>query len=327
MLVRSLTMWKVLLANALGISVLIRGVQAQPTTDEILKKFEAIEKRLEQQEKVICTQDKKINQQEVRIRYQQRMTQPHLRLATTTSIENTGLLQTLLPRFEEKHNCKVDVLSVGTGKALKLGERGDVDVVLVHDPKAEEKFVANGFGVDRRQVMYNDFIILGAEGDPAGIKGEKDPAVAFKKIAEKGASFVSRGDESGTHMKEKELWVAAGLEPKGTWYMECGQDMGATLLMTNEKQAYTLCDRATFLAFQAKVQLKVMLEGHPHLFNPYSVIAVNPKKHPHVKYSLARAFIEYITSAEGQAAIGNFKNHGQQLFFPAAPKAAGSQTK
>ena len=251
----------------------------------------------------------------------------HLRLATTTSTENTGLLKVLLPPFEQKNNCRVDVISVGTGKALKLGERGDADVVLVHARKAEDKFVADGFGVDRRDVMHNDFVILGPENDPAGINGEKDPAAAFKKIAEKGCPFVSRGDESGTHVKEKEMWQAADVTQKGAWYMESGQDMGATLIMANEKKAYTLCDRATWLAFKEKVQLKIMSEGDPRLFNPYGVIAVNPQKNPNVKYDLAKAFIEYITSEEGQKIIGDFKKNGEQLFFPDAVKAQGAPAK
>ena len=251
----------------------------------------------------------------------------HLRLATTTSTENTGLLKVLLPPFEQKHNCKVDVISVGTGKALKLGERGDADVVLVHARKAEDKFVADGFGVDRRDVMHNDFVILGPENDPAGAKGDKDPADVFKKIAEKGSPFISRGDESGTHVKEKEMWEAAGVAQKGPWYMESGQDMGATLVMANEKLAYTLCDRATWLAFKDKSPLKIISEGDPRLYNPYGVIAVNPQKNPHVKYDLAKAFIEYITSEEGQKIIGDFKKNGELLFFPDAIKTPGAPNK
>jgi len=250
-----------------------------------------------------------------------------LRLATTTSTENTGLLKVLLPPFEQKHNCKVDVISVGTGKALKLGERGDADVVLVHARKAEDKFVADGFGVDRRDVMHNDFVILGPENDPAGAKGDKDPADVFKKIAEKGSPFISRGDESGTHVKEKEMWEAAGVAQKGPWYMESGQDMGATLVMANEKLAYTLCDRATWLAFKDKSPLKIISEGDPRLYNPYGVIAVNPQKNPHVKYDLAKAFIEYITSEEGQKIIGDFKKNGELLFFPDAIKTPGAPNK
>jgi tungstate transport system substrate-binding protein len=250
-----------------------------------------------------------------------------LRLATTTSTENTGLLNVLLPPFEQKNNCKVDVISVGTGKALKLGERGDADVVLVHARKAEDKFVADGFGVDRRDVMHNDFVILGPENDPAGAKGDKDPADVFKKIAEKGSPFISRGDESGTHVKEKEMWEAAGVAQKGPWYMESGQDMGATLVMANEKLAYTLCDRATWLAFKDKSPLKIISEGDPRLYNPYGVIAVNPQKNPHVKYDLAKAFIEYITSEEGQKIIGDFKKNGELLFFPDAIKTPGAPNK
>ncbi len=243
---------------------------------------------------------------------------PRLRMATTTSTENSGLLYELLPPFEEQNNCKVDVIAVGTGKALKLGENGDVDAVFVHARNAEDKFVADGFGVSRRDVMYNDFVILGPENDPAGIKGTQDAPAALKKIADKQACFCSRGDDSGTHKKEQSLWQAAGVQPRGQWYVETGQGMGATLTVANEKLAYTLTDRGTYLAFRDKIQLQILCEGDKRLFNPYGIIAVNPKRHAHAKHDLALKLIEYVTSAEGQRIIAGFKKAGEQLFHPNA---------
>ena len=239
-----------------------------------------------------------------------------LRMSTTTSTENSGLLNVLLPPFEQRNGVKVDVISVGTGKALKLGEAGDVDVVLVHARKLEDKFVADGFGVNRKDVMYNDFVILGPAADPAGVKGSKTAAEALAKIAEKQAPFVSRGDESGTHTKEKELWQQAGGVPKAAWYVEAGQGMGEVIIMATEKQAYTLSDRGTYNAFKkAKTNLAIVFEGEKGLFNPYGVIAVNPAKHPHVKYELALKFIDYITGAQGQKIIADFKVDGDPIFF------------
>lgn len=239
-----------------------------------------------------------------------------LRMSTTTSTENSGLLNVLLPPFEQRNGVKVDVISVGTGKALKLGEAGDVDVVLVHARKLEDKFVADGFGVNRKDVMYNDFVILGPAADPAGVKGSKTAAEALAKIAEKQAPFVSRGDESGTHTKEKELWQQAGGVPKAAWYVEAGQGMGEVIIMATEKQAYTLSDRGTYNAFKkAKTNLAIVFEGEKGLFNPYGVIAVNPAKHPHVKHQLALKFIDFITGAEGQKIIADFKVDGDPIFF------------
>jgi tungstate transport system substrate-binding protein len=240
-----------------------------------------------------------------------------LRMSTTTSTENSGLLKVLLPPFEQQNDCKVDVISVGTGKALKLGEAGDVDVVLVHARALEDKFVADGFGVNRKDVMYNDFVILGPAADPAGVKGSKTAAEALAKIAEKSAPFVSRGDDSGTHAKEKELWVAAGGVPKAAaWYVEAGQGMGEVIIMATEKQAYTLADRGTYNAFKkAKTDLAIVFDGEQGLFNPYGVIAVNPQKHPHVKYALALKFIDFITGAEGQKIIADYKVDGDPIFF------------
>lgn len=240
----------------------------------------------------------------------------HLRMSTTTSTENSGLLKVLLPPFEQQNDCKIDVISVGTGKALKLGEAGDVDLVLVHARKLEDKFVADGFGVNRKDVMYNDFVILGPAADPAGVKGSKTAAEALAKIAAKQAPFVSRGDESGTHTKEKELWQLAGGVPKAAWYVEAGQGMGEVIIMATEKQAYTLADRGTYNAFKkAKTNLAIVFDGEKGLFNPYGVIAVNPAKHPHVKHQLALKFIDFITGAEGQKIIADFKVDGDPLFF------------
>jgi tungstate transport system substrate-binding protein len=239
-----------------------------------------------------------------------------LRMSTTTSTENSGLLKVLLPPFEKLNDCRVDVIAVGTGKALKIAQAGDVDVVLVHARNLEEKFVADGFGIHRRDVMYNDFVILGPAADPAGVKGAKTAATALAAIAGKRASFVSRGDESGTHTKEKELWQAAGVVPKGAWYVEAGQGMGEVIVMATEKQGYALADRGTFNAFKKlKTDLVIVFDGEEGLFNPYGVIAVNPRKHPHVKHDLALKFIDYITGVEGQKIIADYQIDGDPIFF------------
>jgi len=239
-------------------------------------------------------------------------------MATTTSTDNTGLLDVLLPPFEKKFNIKVDVIAVGTGKALKLGENGDVDIVFVHSRRAEDKFVKDGFGVNRRDVMYNDFIIIGPKIDPAGIRGTKDATVALKKIADKQSPFASRGDESGTHKKEKSLWEEAKITPKGDWYMETGQGMGATLQIADENQSYTITDRGTYLAYKGKIDLPILAEGDKRLFNPYGIIAVNPAKYPHVNYIYAMAFIGWVTSVQGQKIIAEYKKFGNALFNPSA---------
>jgi len=241
-----------------------------------------------------------------------------LRLATTTSTDNSGLLSALLPPFEQKYGIKVDVVAVGTGKALKLAENGDVDVVLVHAREAEEEFVNNGFGINRRDVMYNDFVIVGPENDPAGIRQSAKAADALAMIAEKAAPFTSRGDDSGTHKKERDLWKLAGIVPKGAWYVEAGQGMGAVLNMADEKQAYTLTDRGTWIAFTKKLDLAILLEGDPELFNPYGIIAVNPARHPHAHYMEAMLLIAWLTSPDGQRLIAEFKQDGQVLFVPSA---------
>ncbi len=238
-----------------------------------------------------------------------------IRMATTTSTENSGLLYVLLPPFEKKYNVKVDVIAVGTGKALKLGENGDVDVVLVHAREAEDTFIENGFGVNRRDVMYNDFIIIGPKTDPAEIRGYA-AAEALRKIREKLCFFTSRGDESGTHKKEKQLWRQAGVTPTGAWYLEAGQGMGATLQIADEKQAYCLVDRGTYIAYEDKIGLVILVENDKRLLNPYGIIAVNPKRHPHTNYKAVMNLIEWMTSSEGQGIIGSFKKSGKQLFHP-----------
>jgi tungstate transport system substrate-binding protein len=237
------------------------------------------------------------------------------RMSTTTSTENSGLLSVLLPPFEKKFDCKVDVVAVGTGKSLKLGEAGDVDVVFVHARSLEDKFVANGFGVNRRDVMYNDFVLLGPRVDPAGVGKAKSATDAYRAIAAKGIPFISRGDESGTHQKEKEIWASAGVVPRGAWYIEAGQGMGEVITMATEKRGYTLSDRGTYIAFRKKTDLVVVRQGDKNLWNPYGIIAVNPKKHAHVKFDLAMKLIDFVTGPEGQSIIAGFKVDAEPLFF------------
>lgn len=246
------------------------------------------------------------------------LAQDRLKMSTTTSTDNSGLLSVLLPPFEEKFNVTVDVIAVGTGKALELGANGDVDVVFVHARAAEDQFVEAGNGVNRRDVMYNDFVIIGPADDPAGVKDVATAAEAFLKIAENGAQFISRGDDSGTHKKERALWDEVGLIPEGQWYQEAGQGMGAVITMANDQQAYTLADRGTYLAFTDKIDLHVVSEGDPLLYNPYGIIAVNPAKYPHVDYLHAMALIAWVTSPQGQAIIKEFgkDTFGQPLFYP-----------
>jgi tungstate transport system substrate-binding protein len=240
----------------------------------------------------------------------------HLKCATTTSTENSGLLAELLPVFQKEHNIIVDVIAVGTGKAIQLGENGDVDVILVHARAAEDKFVREGYGINRKDLMHNDFVILGPNHDPAGIKGMTSASGALKKINASQASFISRGDDSGTHKKEKALWKKTGISPAGVWYKEVGQGMGTVITMSNDMGAYTLADRGTYLSMKNKIQLAVLVEGDPVLFNPYGVIAVNPDKHSHVKYDEAMIFINFLISQQGQDIIRNFKKDGQVLFYP-----------
>ena len=244
--------------------------------------------------------------------------QQTIRLSTTTSTENSGLLAYLLPAFEARTNSKVHVISVGTGKALELSKNGDVDVTLVHARAAEDKFVAEGWGIDRRDVMYNDFIVVGPAGDPSGIKGGKDVLAAFRKLASGPAKFISRGDNSGTDIMEKAYWKQVGNQPAGPQYVSAGLGMGEVLNMAAELGGYTLTDRATYGVYQAKTGLALMVEGDQRMFNPYGIIATNPARHPGVNYKGARQLIDWITSPEGQAKIAQFRRGGQQLFFPSA---------
>jgi len=244
-----------------------------------------------------------------------------IKLSTTTSTENSGLLKVILPAFEAKTKTRVHVISVGTGKALELAKNGDVDVTLVHARKSEDKFVADGHGVNRRDVMYNDFIIVGPKSDPAGIKGSKDVISAMKKIAAGKPRFISRGDNSGTDQMEQEYWKEAGVKPSGSAYVSAGLGMGEVLTMAAEMQGYTLTDRATYGAYSAKTGLAIVMEGDSKMFNPYGIIAVNPAKYKTINYKGAMQLIDWMTSVEGQKKIAEFKVDGQQLFFPSAKPA------
>jgi tungstate transport system substrate-binding protein len=243
----------------------------------------------------------------------------NLILATTTSTADSGLLDYILPDFEEHNGVRVDVVAVGTGQALTLGEDGNADVLLVHARSREDDFMEAGHGVRREDVMYNDFVIVGPAGDPAGIAGMTDAAAAFQKIAESESQFVSRGDDSGTHTKEKAIWAAAGIEPSGEWYNAAGQGMGAVLTMADESQAYTLSYRATYLARTLEsIDLEILVEGDPILFNPYGVMAVNPDKGDHIKVDLANTFIDWLISVPTQEKISQFgvEEFGMALFTP-----------
>jgi tungstate transport system substrate-binding protein len=241
-----------------------------------------------------------------------------IRLSTTTSTESSGLLKHLLPTFEAKTNSKVHVISVGTGKALELAKNGDVDVTLVHARPLEDKFVAAGHGVNRRDVMYNDFIIVGPKSDPAGVKGTKDVIGAMKRIADSNAKFISRGDNSGTDQMEKSYWKEAGIKPEGSDYVSAGLGMGQVLTMAGEMGGYTLTDRATYIAYQDRTGLDIVVQGDAKMFNPYGIIAVNPKHHPSVNHKGAMQLIEWITSPESQKMIDAFRVDGQQVFFASA---------
>jgi tungstate transport system substrate-binding protein len=243
-----------------------------------------------------------------------------IKLSTTTSTENSGLLAHLLPQFEARTGSKVHVISVGTGKALELAKNGDVDVTLVHARAAEDKFVQDGAGIDRRDVMYNDFVVVGPVADPAGIKGNKDVLAAFRAIAAGSSRFISRGDNSGTDVMERSYWKGAGVQMAPPRYVSAGLGMGEVLNMAAQLQAYTMSDRATYAAYQARTGLAILVDGDARMFNPYGIIAVNPARHPGVNYNGARQLIEWITSSEGQRLIGDFKPGGQQLFFPSAAR-------
>jgi len=245
-----------------------------------------------------------------------------LLLVSTTSTQDSGLLDVLLPAFTERTGYAVQLVAVGSGQALKLGEQGNADVILLHSPAAEKEFIANNFGVDRRLVMHNDFVIVGPASDSAGIHGG-NPVDALQKISASAATFVSRGDDSGTHVKELALWKDAGIDPTGqAWYLETGQGQGATLSIASEKGGYALTDRGTFLAYQSNVDLEILVEGDPFLLNVYHVITVNPEKFPDINLDGAKAFADFITSDEGQKIIGQFgvEKYGQPLFFPDADK-------
>ena len=242
-------------------------------------------------------------------------------VASTTSTQNSGLFGHLLPLFKSKTGIDVRVVAQGTGQAIDTGRRGDADVVFVHARLAEEKFVAEGFGVKRYPVMYNDFILVGPQRDPAGIKGSKDIVAALKALKDKGVPFISRGDKSGTHQAELKLWSIAGVDiakDKGPWYREIGQGMGAALNSASASNAYVLADRATWLSFKNKGDLVIAVEGDKRLFNQYGVILVNPAKHPSVKKELGQQFIDWLVSPEGQKAIADYNVNGEQLFYPNA---------
>ena len=245
----------------------------------------------------------------------------HITVASTTSTEQSGLFKHLLPIFENKTGIDVRVVALGTGQALDMGRRGDADVVFVHAKPLEEKFVAEGHGVNRQEVMYNDFILVGPKSDPAKVAGTKDVVGALKKIAQAKAPFTSRGDRSGTHFAELELWKAADIDPakeKPPWYRETGSGMGPTLNTASGMNAYALTDRGSWLSFKNRGQLEIAVQGDTRLFNQYGVILVNPAKHRHVKKGMAQQFIDWLVSDEGQETIADYKINGQQLFFPNA---------
>lgn len=250
---------------------------------------------------------------------------PYIILASTTSTRDSGLLAHILPRFEARTGIAVRVIAVGTGRALGLGEKGDVDALLVHDTVSEERFMAEGHGSLRREVMYNDFVIVGPVDDPAGIATTTDAAEALATIAARKALFVSRGDDSGTHKAELRLWKAADHDPSGasgSWYRETGSGMGATLNTASELGAYALSDRGTWLSFRNRRELRILVQGDPPLRNVYGVLVVNPQRHPHTKARLARKLVDWLSSEEGRRAIADFRLEDQPLFFPLGPTVA-----
>jgi tungstate transport system substrate-binding protein len=239
-------------------------------------------------------------------------------VASTTSTEQSGLFGHLLPRFQQATGIQARMVILGTGQALDVGRRGDADVVFVHDQPAEEKFVADGFGVERVQVMYNDFVVIGPKADPARVRDLKDVAEALRRVQRAAAPFVSRGDRSGTHAAELRYWQDAGVQPAGGWYREVGQGMGPALNTASAMNAYILSDRATWLNFRNRGDLEILVQGDERLFNQYGVILVDPRRHPHVKAEMGRAFINWLVGPEGQRAIAEYKIGGEQLFFPNA---------
>ncbi len=248
---------------------------------------------------------------------QVRADQEFILVQSTTSTQNSGLYDYLLPQFQDATGIRVDVVAVGTGQAIRNAQNGDADVLLVHAKAAEETFVAEGYGVERFDLMYNDFVVIGPLADPAGIASQP-LSKALALLADGSSPFVSRGDDSGTHKKERALWSDADLAPQGSWYRETGSGMGATIRMAVEMDGYTLTDRATWIAFGDKGTHRIVVEGDPALFNQYGVIAVNPDKHPHANIEGANRFIDWLLGADGQAAIGAYKVQGQQLFYPNA---------
>jgi tungstate transport system substrate-binding protein len=252
---------------------------------------------------------------------------PSIRLATTTSVQDSGLLDALVPRFGDQTGIEVRVVAVGTGQALQLARRGDADVLIVHDPESEERFMDEGHGESRRQIMHNDFVVIGPRNDPAGVRRAKSGAEAFQRIAAAQAPFVSRGDESGTHLREKRIWKRAGIEPKGAWYLRSGGGMALILGIANEKRGYTLTDRGTFLALRDKIELTILHEGDPFLLNRYSVIVVNPEKHSAEAHARARRFAEFLADPATQEFIGRFgvDRFGEPLFVPDANNAAAAE--
>jgi tungstate transport system substrate-binding protein len=252
-------------------------------------------------------------------------------IASTTSTQNSGLFDVLIPAYEKSSpiKAKVEVIAVGTGQAMRIAKRGAADLLFVHDPFREEKFVAEGYGVNRRTVMHNDFLILGPKNDPARIKGHRSAIDAFELIAEKHSPFVSRGDDSGTNVKEQDIWDDAGVNPKGeSWYIEAGAKMGDALLIANSRKAYILADRGTFLNYASRIALAVLVEGDSLLKNQYSVLAVNPAKFPEVHYREAMDFISYVTSPEGQRLIARYRKHGVSAFIPdAVPITTAQRTQ
>ena len=243
----------------------------------------------------------------------------NLVMASTTSTEQSGLFQHLLPEFKKSTGVDVKVVALGTGQALDMGRRGDADILFVHDQVAEEKFVADGFGIKRLPVMYNDFVLIGPPNDPAKVAG-KEIMDALKNLSAANASFISRGDKSGTHAAELRYWKNANLENKGTGYKECGCGMGPALNIASSTDSYVLADRGTWLSFKNRGSMKILVEGDSRLFNQYGVIAVNPAKHPHVKVDMAQKFIDWVVSPVGQSTIASYKIGGEQLFFPNAGK-------
>jgi tungstate transport system substrate-binding protein len=245
----------------------------------------------------------------------------YITVASTTSTENSGLYEEILPIFEKQSGIDVRIVAVGTGRAIRIAEGGDADVLLVHDRESEERFVSEGYGVKRHALMHNDFIVVGPAEDQAGVRGMKSVDAALRRIAEKRVPFVSRGDDSGTHKAELRLWSAVAYDPRkesGTWYRETGSGMGATLNTASAMGAYALSDRGTWLAFANKGDLSIVVEGDPGLMNPYGVILVNPERHPHVKAADAQRFIDWLISEEGQGAIRDFRVNGEVLFVPDA---------